>query len=112
MIKLHCGFLPAEKIKYENQPILSVKGIREEKGISYYCLEHDVWVKEIGKDKYVTDWTNEEVWARAEEVECNDVGEVISSQAIGFALMQVDRKKGIIFDLKFRDTNLTENLKG
>lgn len=111
MIKLHSGFLPEGKIKYDGQYVLSVKSIREDKGIKYYCLEHDVWVKEIGKDKYVTDWTNEEVWARAEEITYDENGKVESSENIGFVLLQVDREKNIIFDLKFRDTNYTDSLK-
>lgn len=111
IIKLHTGFLPEGKIKYANQYVFSVKEIREEKGIRYHCLEHDVWVKEIGRDRYVTDWTNEEVWARAEEIEYNEAGEITASKDVGFVLLQVDREKGILFDLKFRDTNYTESLK-
>ena len=62
----------------------------------FYKLDNDAWIKGIGDEKYVTDWTNEERWGRVEEVEYDDEGNVISRQDLGFIILRVDRSKGLL----------------
>lgn len=111
-LKVFTGFLPPDTISYNGQYIMKVKETKEEGTMQYFCLENDVWIRKIGTDKYVTDWTNEEIWGRVQEIQYSDSGEVVSGENLGFILLQVDRRNGIIFDLAFRDTNITVGLKG
>ena len=55
-----------------------------------------VWVTERGPEKYVTNWTGEERWGRVYEVEYDDAGNEVSSEELGFMILQVDRAKGLL----------------
>lgn len=111
-IRIYAALSPGGIVPYHDEYIYSVKYTREHQGTTYYCVENDVWVKELGPDKYVTDWTNEEVWGRAVEEEVDGSGKVISSKNLGFIILSVDRRNGVVFDILFRDTNITDSLKG
>lgn len=61
-----------------------------------YQLESNVWIKDLGRDRYVTDWTSEERWGRVEELEIDDEGEVTDSRNLGFMILRVDRSRGLL----------------
>lgn len=62
----------------------------------YYGLDNGAWVKDLGGEKYVTDWTGEERWGRAEEVETDENGNLRSAETLGFVLLRVDRARGLL----------------
>ncbi|MBR6312938.1 MAG: hypothetical protein IKR51_08210 [Oscillospiraceae bacterium] len=62
----------------------------------YYLLEHEVWIKNLGDGKYVTDWTNAECWALAEARTCDDEGNVTETRELGFVIIHSDRRAGIV----------------
>lgn len=109
-IKVYTGLLAGGTVPYKGEHIFTVKGTRVSKGVNYYCLEHDVWLRELGPEKYVTEWTNEEVWGRTVEVETGEDGQITGSKELGFILLKVDRKNGVLFDILFRESNLTESM--
>lgn len=96
--------------EYTDQRIWPVCDHRVDVGnINMYAVDNDVWIREMGVDKFVTDWTNEEVWGRVEEVETDDAtGEVIGATTLGFTLLQNDRKNGIIYSPEYRDNSNPE----
>lgn len=101
------GFPQAEWLDLELEGMGGIKGRMErEKHVTakeplngrihkYYCLDNDVWIMNQGDMKYITEWTAEEKWALAEEVTCDDEGNVVSSRDLGFWCIHNDRKKGI-----------------
>jgi len=90
-IVLHYGHHPEQNRQYNGEHIYKVKEIREQKGVTRYCLEHGGWIKKVGDEKYETDWCSEERWARA--VEVGDDGE---EKELGFIIARVDRSKGYL----------------
>ena len=62
----------------------------------YYLLEHDVWVKNLGELKYVSDWTNAECWALAVERAYDEHGERTGERELGFVIIHSDRRNGIV----------------
>ncbi|MBR5708130.1 MAG: hypothetical protein IKX41_01975 [Oscillospiraceae bacterium] len=62
----------------------------------YYLLEHEVWVKNLGEGRYVTDWTTAECWALAEERTYDESGAVTATRELGFAIIHSDRRAGIV----------------
>jgi len=62
----------------------------------YYLLEHDVWVRNLGEGKYISDWTPLEVWALAEERSYDADGNVTAVRELGFAIIHSDRRAGIV----------------
>ena len=62
----------------------------------YYGLDNGAWVKDLGDEKYQTDWTGEERWGRAEEIETDEAGAVRSAETLGFVLLRVDRARGLL----------------
>ena len=62
----------------------------------YYLLEHDVWIKNLGDGKYVSDWTNAECWALAEERAYDESGNVTHTRELGFVIIHSDRRAGIV----------------
>lgn len=109
-IKVYTGLLAGGTIPYQGEHIFQVKGSRVSKNVNYYCLEHDVWLRELGPEKYATEWTNEEVWGHAYEVESDENGVEIGKKELGFILLKVDRANNVLFDLQFRESNLTESM--
>jgi hypothetical protein len=108
-IIIHAGFHPEMKREYNGEHIHKVLYKKEgvtarefltgrpvSKDTIFYKLDNDAWIKGIGDEKYVTDWTNEERWGRVEEVEYDDEGNDISRQDLGFIILRVDRSKGLL----------------
>ena len=62
----------------------------------YYGLDNGAWVKDLGGEKYQTDWTGEERWGRAEERETDETGAVTKAETLGFVLLRVDRSRGLL----------------
>ena len=62
----------------------------------YYLLEHEVWVRHLGGMKYVSDWTNQEVWALVTEDTIDENGNVVDVKDLGFMIIYSDRSKGIL----------------
>ncbi len=62
----------------------------------YYLLENDVWVKNLGKGNYISDWTPFEVWAVAEERSYDDAGNVTAVRELGFVIIHSDRRAGYV----------------
>lgn len=61
----------------------------------YYCIDNDVWIKNLGNLKYITEWTTEEKWGLAEEITCDENGVKISGCDLGFIILRNDRSRGI-----------------
>ena len=60
----------------------------------YYLLENDVWVRNLGDWKYVSDWTPLEAWAVAEERTFDENGKVTAVRELGFLIIHSDRRAG------------------
>ncbi len=108
-IIVHAGFHPEIKREYNGEHIYKVVKVRggiEGKDYhtgshlndktTFYGLDNGGWIKDLGGDKYETDWTNEERWGRVEEVEYDEKGEVVASRDLGFMILRVDRSKGLL----------------
>ena len=103
-IIVHAGFHPEAKREYKGEHICKVVRTREVKQMFppppsmavYYLLDNGAWIKSLGNEKYVTDWTNEERWGRVEEIETDERGEVLSAQDLGFMILRVDRANGLL----------------
>ncbi len=101
-IVIHHGFHPEAPREYKGEHIFKVVRTREVKqmfppGMStYYLLDNGAWIKSIGPEKYVTEWTNEERWGRAEEIETDEQGNTVSAQDLGFMILRVDRSRGLL----------------
>lgn len=61
----------------------------------YYCIDNDVWIKNLGNYKYITEWTTEEKWGLAEEVTYDETGTKVSGRDLGFLILRNDRSRGI-----------------
>ena len=96
--------------EYTDQRIWPITDHRVDNGnVNLYSVDNSGWGKELGVDKYVTEWTNEEVWGRVEEVETDDAtGEVIGTETLGFTLLQNDRAHGVIYSPEYRDNSNPE----
>ncbi len=107
-IVIRTGFHPEVKREYNGEHIYKIIGKREKasgrdfqsgvvmNGNDCWQLENMVWVTERGPEKYVTNWTGEERWGRVYEVEYDDAGNEVSSEELGFMILQVDRAKGLL----------------
>ena len=62
----------------------------------YYLLEHDVWVRNLGGGKYISDWTPLESWAVAEERSYDADGNVTAVRELGFVIIHSDRRAGYV----------------
>lgn len=60
----------------------------------YYLLENEVWVRNLGNLKYVTDWTPYESWALAEERTYDENGAVVKVRELGFVIIHSNRRAG------------------
>ena len=108
-IIVHAGFHPEVTREYNGEHIYKVINMRSNveghdfhtgalvsaKG-SYYRLDNGAWIKDLGNEKYETDWTSEERWGRVEEIETDEQGAVNSAKDLGFMILRVDRSKGIL----------------
>lgn len=105
-LRVYTGCRAEGATPYEGQYIYSVKETRVHQGVRYICLEHDIWIREVGPEKYVTDWTTEEIWGRVEEVDVDGAGAVLSAEEKGFIILHDDRAKGILYDPNCPNPNL------
>ena len=101
-ITIHHGFHPEVKREYNGENIFRVIAERRlnpdtpNEGMRFFQVENNVWIKEIGPEKYVTDWTNQERWGRV-TLDClDDAGNIVISRDLGFVILQVDREKGLL----------------
>ena len=62
----------------------------------YYLLENDVWVRNLGGGKFISDWTPMEAWAVAEERTYDDAGRVTAVRELGFLIIHSDRRAGYV----------------
>lgn len=62
----------------------------------YYLLENEVWVKNLGELKYISDWTPLESWALAEERTYDEAGNVTAVRELGFVIIHSDRRAGYV----------------
>lgn len=107
-IVIHSGFHPEVKREYNGEHICKVINTRGNVdardlhtgialgGNSYYGLDNGAWIRDLGNDKYVTDWTDEERWGRVEEQELDEQGNVLSERDLGFMILRVDRSRGLL----------------
>ena len=62
----------------------------------YYLLEHDVWVRNLGDMKYISDWTALESWALAQECTYDSQGNITATRELGFIIIHSDRRAGYV----------------
>ena len=62
----------------------------------YYLLEHNVWIKNLGNGRYVSDWSSAESWALAVQRTYDDEGNVTEERELGFSIIHSDRRAGIV----------------
>ena len=62
----------------------------------YYLLEHNVWIKNLGNGRYVSDWSSAESWALAVQQTLDDEGNVTAERELGFSIIHSDRRAGIV----------------
>lgn len=106
---IHAGFHPEIQRVYNGEYIYKVVKIRRNiEGKDFHTgsklnsettflgLDNGGWIKDLGNDRYVTDWTNEERWGRVEEVEFGENNEVVDRKDVGFVLLRVDRAHGVL----------------
>lgn len=108
-IVIHAGFHPEVTREYKGEHIYQVVNVRNGvnghdfhtgaaisgKGI-FYELDNGAWVRDLGDDKYQTDWTAEERWGRVEEIETDEQGKLLSARDLGFMILRVDRARGLL----------------
>ena len=108
-IVVHAGFHPEAQREYKGEHIFKVvktrggvvgrdyhTGVRLNDETSFYGLDNGGWIKDLGGDRYETDWCSEERWGRVEEQEVSDRGEILGSRDLGFIILRVDRSKGLL----------------
>ena len=108
-IIVHAGFHPEVPREYHGEHIYKVINIRSggeahdattgaliAAAGQYYGLDNGAWVKDLGDEKYLTDWTPEERWGRVEQIETDESGNVISAKTLGFMLLRTDRSRGLL----------------
>lgn len=107
-IVVHAGFHPEKPREYHGEHIYKVVGTRTRdaahdyhtgtllggKG-TYYGLDNGAWIRDLGDEKYESDWTAEERWGRVEALELAEDGSVLSSETLGFMILRVDRANGL-----------------
>lgn len=108
-IIVHSGFHPEIKREYNGEHIHKVlyqkavalsnpfhPGPPDNKETVFYRLDNNAWIKDLGEEKYETDWTSEERWGRVEEIEYDNAGKIVSQKDLGFMILRVDRSRGIL----------------
>ena len=80
--------------KLEKTIPISIKNPLDCRNHKYYLLEHDVWVRNLGEMKYISDWTPLESWGLAEERTYDPSGKLTSARELGFVIIHSDRSAG------------------
>ena len=108
-IVIHAGFHPEQPRTYQGEHIYKVVRVRQVanghdfhtgaaingSGV-FYELDNGAWVRDLGNEKYQTDWTGEERWGRVEEIETDEAGNTVSARDLGFMILRVDRARGLL----------------
>lgn len=95
-IVIHNGFHPEVERVYNGEKIMKVLEERVQSARRLY-LESGVWIKDLGQDRYITDWTDRERWGRVEEVETDEqTGQVLSRRDLGYMILIADREKNLL----------------
>ena len=108
-IVIHSGFHPETPREYHGEHIYKIVETRIG-GVAhdfhtgsvvgnagkYYRLDNGGWIKDLGNEKYQTDWTGEERWGRVEAVETDENGSVTDAETLGFMILRVDRSRGLL----------------
>ena len=95
-IVIHNGFHPEVQRVYKGEKIMKVLEERVQRSRRLY-LESGVWIKDLGQDRYITDWTDRERWGRVEEVETDEqTGQVISRRELGYMILIADRENNLL----------------
>lgn len=108
-IIVHAGFHPETPREYHGEHIYKIVHTRAGSEAhdfhsgallaaagQYYGLDNGAWIKDLGGEKYQTDWTGEERWGRVEQIETDEAGNVVSAETLGFMLLRVDRARGLL----------------
>ena len=108
-IIVHAGFHPETPREYRGKHIYTIlctraggethdfhSGAMTAAAGQYYGLDNGAWVKDLGQEKYQTDWTAEERWGRVEQVETDENGNVLTAETLGFMLLRTDRTRGLL----------------
>ena len=107
-IKIHYGFHPETERVYNGEHIYKVintrtleNGVEAQSGLpvvgsEFIQVENNVWIRKVGPEKYVTDWTDLERWGRVEEQEYDEAGSRVSVRELGYIIIAVDRSKGLL----------------
>lgn len=102
------GFPKPEFLEYELEGVGGINGELEKtralttdtpldcKNHKYYLLEHNVWVRNLGGLRYISDWSMAEQWALAEERTIDSDGNVSAVRELGFAIIHSDRRAGYV----------------
>ena len=80
--------------KLEKTKVLTPETPLDCRNHKYYLIENDVWVRNLGDLRYMTDWSKTEQWAVAEERTYAADGTVTASRELGFAIIHSDRRAG------------------
>lgn len=95
-IVIHNGFHPEVERVYKGEKIMAVLEERIQRSRRLY-LESGVWIKDLGNDRYITDWTDRERWGRVEEVELDETsGQILSRRDIGYMILITDRENDLL----------------
>lgn len=95
-IVIHNGFHPEAERVYKGEKIMAVLEERIQRSRRLY-LESGVWIKDLGEDRYITDWTDRERWGRVEEVELDETsGQILSRRDIGYMILITDRENDLL----------------
>ena len=91
------GYHPEKEREYNGEHIYPVIQERDHLGVHYWKLPNNGWIKDMGDNKFLTDWNDKERWGRVEEAELDDkTGEEISRKVLGFMILRVDRSRGVL----------------
>lgn len=101
-IVIRTGFHPEVKREYRGEHIYPIIGertlpakVKNAAPSRFYQIANLVWIKDLGDDKYVSDWSSEERWGLVEEVISGDDGRE-EVKTLGFMILRVDRKNGLL----------------
>ena len=102
------GYPKPEFLEYELEGVGGIDGKLEKTKVvtpdqpldcrnhKYYLVENDVWVRNLGNVRYISDWTGLEAWAIAEERTYDENGKVTAVRELGFSIIHSNRRAGYV----------------
>ena len=90
------GYHPEKEREYNGEHIYPVIQERDHLGVHYWKLPTNGLIKDMGDNKFLTDWNEKERWGRVYEVETAEDGSELSRRSLGFMILRVDRSRGIL----------------